>query len=155
MDALLIMIALWLSFNFGLGGGDDHPCIEFLPTERVSEFWYARAVGTQPIGYWVGAGQSRPQNIMHEVAAFYDDNGQTIYMEEGWTGSTAAETSVLVHEMVHHLQNMAGHEYDCPAAREELAYRAQAEWLELFGRSLESEFGLDPLTMLVRTNCLD
>ncbi len=92
---------------------------------------------------------------MHEVAAFYDDNGQTIYMEEGWTGSTAAETSVLVHEMVHHLQNMAGHEYDCPAAREELAYRAQAEWLELFGRSLESEFGLDPLTMLVRTNCLD
>ncbi len=154
MNAFLVTIAVWLSSNFGLAGGHEYPRIEFLPAERVSEIWYARVVGAESIDRGVGASQSKPGDIMHEVHAFYDNNSRTIYLEEGWTGSSIAERSVLVHEMVHHLQSVAGHEYDCPAAREKLAYRAQAEWLELYGRSLVSEFGLDPLTLLVRTNCL-
>ncbi|WP_347404092.1 DUF6647 family protein [Mesorhizobium sp. WSM4976] len=60
---------------------------------------------------------------------------------------------MLVHEMVHYLQNAGGLKFACPAEREQMAYNAQERWLQLFGRSLEAGFVLDPFTVLVRTNC--
>jgi hypothetical protein len=87
------------------------------------------------------------------VNAIYDDASRTIYLPEQWTGATPAEVSLLVHELVHHLQNVAGLKFDCAEAREKLAYSAQARWLELFGKTLVDEFSLDPMTVLVRTNC--
>jgi hypothetical protein len=58
-----------------------------------------------------------------------------------------------VHEMVHHLQNVAGRQYRCPGAREKLAYRAQERWLGLFGLSLAAAFEVDPMTLRVSTAC--
>ena len=58
-----------------------------------------------------------------------------------------AELSVLVHEMVHHLQAASDMRFACPAEREVLAYRAQGAWLGLFGESLESAFGIDAATL--------
>jgi hypothetical protein len=88
-----------------------------------------------------------------DVVAVYDAEAQTIYLPDGWRGVTPAETSILVHEMVHHLQSRAGRKYECAQAREKMAFQAQQRWLAQFGRSLESEFGLDGFTLLVRTNC--
>jgi hypothetical protein len=64
------------------------------------------------------------------------------------------ELSVLVHEMVHHLQNAGGLKYACAQAREKTAYQAQDKWLRQFGRNLTVAFALDPMTVLVRTNCM-
>ena len=59
--------------------------------------------------------------------AAYDPLTQTIFLPERWTGNTPAEISVLVHEMVHHLQNVARLKYECVQASEELASKgAQA-----------------------------
>jgi hypothetical protein len=55
--------------------------------------------------------------------------------------------------MVHHVQNLLGLKYHCSQEREQLAYVAQERWLGLFGRSLASDFELDPLTVLVKTKC--
>jgi hypothetical protein len=79
---------------------------------------------------------------------------QTIYLPQGWTGATPAERSVLVHEMVHHMQQQAGLKFDCPQERERLAYQAQQRWLGEAGLTLASEFGIDPFTILVRTSCM-
>jgi hypothetical protein len=68
-------------------------------------------------------------------------------------GGSSAEMSVLVHEMVHHLQNQVQLKYRCPQEREKLAYAAQDRWLSHVGTSLEKEFGIDPFTLLVKTNC--
>jgi hypothetical protein len=89
----------------------------------------------------------------HDTVAVYSDAARTIYLPEGWTGSTPAELSVLVHEIVHHIQNVQGFKHECPQEREKLAYLAQDRWLGLFGRSLASDFELDPLTLLVKTKC--
>jgi hypothetical protein len=56
--------------------------------------------------------------------------------------------------MVHHLQNMAGLKYNCAGEREKVAYQVQAAWLRQFDKSLESEFGLDGLSIIVHSNCL-
>jgi hypothetical protein len=85
--------------------------------------------------------------------ALYDDVSRTIFLPDGWTGRTQAELSVLVHEMVHHLQKEARLTYPCPAASEKLAYEAQQKWLGLFGLDLANEFEIDPFTLLATTAC--
>jgi predicted metalloprotease len=95
-----------------------------------------------------------PAVHQHEVVAIYNDITKTIFLPDAWTGTTAAEVSVLVHEMVHHLQNLAGLKYDCPAAREKPAYLAQDKWLQLYGLDLETEFQIDKFTLVVSSACM-
>ena len=109
------------------------------------------------IGAYSGpdAGSARlRRRVSQDIVAVYDDKRRTIYLPEEWTGETPAEMSVLVHEMVHHLQNEAYTKFPCPQAREQLAYAAQQRWLEAHGRTLEDEFRLDPMTLLVTTRCM-
>ena len=60
---------------------------------------------------------------------------------------------MLAHEMVHHVQNLAGLTYDCPEARERPAFAAQQAWLARAGSDLAEAFGIDALTLLLRTSC--
>jgi hypothetical protein len=92
-------------------------------------------------------------DVGQDIVALYDDRVRTIYLSSYWDGRAPEDISALVHEMVHHLQNLAGLSYACPAEREKLAYQAQSRFLSLFGQSLESQFGIDPMTLLVRTTC--
>jgi len=90
-----------------------------------------------------------------EVIAVYNDKMKTIFLSDAWAGTSAAKLSVLVHEMVHHLQNLGKLEYECPAAREKLAYEAQDQWLKRFGQDLETEFEIDTLTLRVTSACMN
>jgi hypothetical protein len=90
-----------------------------------------------------------------EAVAVYDDLTKTIYLPDTWKGETPADLSILVHEMVHHLQNTSRKKYECPGAREQMAYAAQDKWLKLFGRDLLSEFQIDAFTLRVSTACLN
>jgi hypothetical protein len=95
-----------------------------------------------------------PQN-QREVVAVYEDATRTIYLPESWTGETIAEQSVLVHEMVHHLQNVAGLKFACSGEREKPAYLAQDRWLRLHGLELEKEFDVDMFTVITLSACMN
>jgi hypothetical protein len=90
-----------------------------------------------------------------EVVAVYDDKTRTIYLPESWTGETIAEQSVLVHEMVHHLQNLAGQKFACAGEREKPAYFAQDQFLKLHGLDLEKEFDVDMFTIIAISACMN
>ena len=137
MTSLLSAIVTWLAINFSLPADHEHPKVEFVPASQLSNARYA------------GVDFSRRR----KVVAAYDDASRTMLLPEGWTARTPAELSILVHEMVHHLQNLAGHRHPCPAAREKLAYAAQQKWLGLFGRDLKSEFDINPMTLKLSTSC--
>jgi hypothetical protein len=89
-----------------------------------------------------------------EVVAAYDAVANAIYLPEDWTASTPGELSILVHEMVHHLQHAARLRDECAQASEELAYAAQDKWLGLFGHDLATDFDVDPFTLTVSTRCI-
>lgn len=134
---LLDTVMLWLVANYDLAAAAQVPALVGVPDAELIAKRYGPAATVRP----------------GEVVAIYDDDGRTIYLSESWTGGTPAELSVLVHEMVHHLQSTADMRFACPAEREVLAYRAQDAWLGLFGESLESAFGIDAATLLVSTVC--
>ena len=154
METLLTAIVTWLSIGFGLPANYEHPRIEFVtPLEMNAVQLRGQPAASGRAGSG-SAARPAPATSQREVEALYDDTHRTIYLPEGWTGRTPAEVSVLVHEMVHHLQNVAGLKYDCPQAREKLAYAAQNQWLARSGRNLIDEFNLDALTLLLRTKCM-
>jgi hypothetical protein len=142
---MLAEIEAWLSRHFDLPMPAIEPRVELVPPARISALRY-RAFNRYNQDANVGPGADTTVSV-------YDDATHTIYLPEGWHGIKPAEMSVLVHEMVHHMQNERKLKYDCPQAREKLAYAAQALWLDAFGLTLESEFEVDPMTLLVRTAC--
>jgi hypothetical protein len=153
MDALVTMIALWLSLNFGIPPANKPPDIVVVPQNDILFKRYRAFTHEARREVLSSVRAAASIDKRREVVAIYDDVNRTIFLPEGWTGGTPAELSVLVHEMVHHLQTANGLRYPCPGAREEIAYAAQDKWLSLFGQNLKSEFDLDELTLKVSTAC--
>lgn len=137
---MIAAIATWISSEFDLPAARDLPRIAFASPKRLVTMHY-------------GGIQSGGALHHADIVAVYDDDSRTIYLPKPWTGSTPAELSVLVHEMVHHLQNEAGQTFACAEERESVAYAAQQQWLAMFGRDFFQEFETDAFTLLVRTNC--
>jgi hypothetical protein len=149
MNALLMTISLWLSMNFGLPTTDVMPHVEHLPPAKIAAL-HLGAHLSAPSPDVAPESTARVDDIM----SVYDDASRTIFLREGWTGTTPAELSIVVHEMVHHIQNLGGLKYACAQEREKLAYEAQERWLGIFGKSLESEFQIDGFSRLAKTACL-
>jgi hypothetical protein len=147
-EALVDAIKTWLSIQFALAAIDRQPRIEFVPSSKIAAL---RINALLSIPQSTKADGS--EFAQHDTVAIYHDTTQTIYLADDWTGGSPAELSILVHEMVHHFQNMLVLKYECPQAREALAYRAQEQWLDLFGHDLATDFDLDPFSLLVKTKC--
>ena len=141
----------WLAQRFDLPKSSEYPAIVI---ENPANFGRMQRGGLVTYSDTQRGNEAEHRSGGGDILAFYNNAKRTIHFSEDWSGNTDAGMSVLVHEMVHHLQNMAGLKYNCVSEREKLAYQAQAAWLERSGKSLESEFGLDPLTLLVRSNCM-
>ena len=139
-DALVRELEAWIAHDTGLPVPAATPRIVFAGRARLNALFHGEAVP----GATADAG---------DVVALYDPSAQTILLPEHWTGTTPAEVSILVHELVHHMQAAAGRRYSCPGEREALAYQAQADWLAQSGGSLERDFGLDALFLKLVTIC--
>ena len=153
MDALLTAIVIWISANYALPASLNHPRIERVASVEMAGLRYKGLLSALQRKTIALQEQESSFEKRRDVVALYNDETRTIYLSDKWAGATPAELSVLVHEMVHHLQNEAGISYECPAEREKLAYEAQDQWLHLFGRNLEQEFEINGLALLVSTSC--
>jgi hypothetical protein len=153
MDALLTTIVLWLSVNFNLPGTFDLPKVEFVRPIEIAFFRYQAFTAEAQRQVLASQAADTATDGRREVVAVYDARRNRILLPHGWNGQTPAEISVIVHEMVHHLQSKSGLKYACAGEREKAAYEAQEKWLGLFGLSLKSEFEIDAFTLKVSTSC--
>ena len=99
------------------------------------------------ISSWLSAsfGLHKMRNIPNVIslgsATSYDSRSRTIYVPEGWNGSSPADMSVFVREMVHHLQNEGGTAYECKP--QQFANAVQGRWLALFGTDISTVSTVD------------
>jgi hypothetical protein len=150
LQTLLTALETWVSSQFDLPAIHEHPNIEFASPAKIASLRFTGLLsdpGVQVAPY------DRASSAQHDTVAVYYDATRTIHLPEGWSGGTPAELSVLVHEVVHHFQNVLGLKYECPQEREKLAYIAQDRWLALYGHSLESDFRIDAFSLVVQTRC--
>ena len=146
MEALLTAVVVWLSTNFSLPASFDHPRVEFVSAAKMTSLLHRDIGSKQPAEMPLNQSESN-------IVSLYNDDQRAIYLLEEWTGKTPAELSILVHEMVHHLQKIGQLKFECPQAREEVAYKAQDRWLGLFGHDLSRDFQVDAFTILVKSKC--
>ena len=144
MKLLIIVLMTWLSTNFDLPTVHEHPEIRFVTQKEMVAVRFGGLVPSA----------ASELNAAGEFVALYEDRTKTILLADHWAGVSPTELSVLVHELVHHMQNHAKRAYPCPEAREAVAYAAQEKWLSLFGQNLATAFDLDPMTLKVRTSCM-
>lgn len=64
------------------------------------------------------------------VGGMYNSREDMVYLPNTFDLDNPYERSVLVHELVHYIQDARRIRFDCPALYEEQAYRLQAVWLE-------------------------
>ena len=146
---LLPKIAAWISRSFDLPEIDQLPRVQFVSSTQVTALRF-RLPQPRPgqaiehAGPYLGGGRA--------VVAVYDKD--IIYLSDRWRGGSPADQSVLIHEMVHHLQQRAQLRYGCPQEREKLAYQVQERWLTRFGATLQNEFEIDPMTLFLHSACL-
>ena len=152
-DALLTALVTWISDHFDLPPVYDHPRVLPMSSVEMTNLLYQSLLGARPRELSDQENQAQSDERRRAIS-LYNIPTKTIYLPPEWTGSTPAELSMLVHEMVHHLQNVGHIAYACPQERETLAYEAQEKWLSLFGRDLLRDFKIDPFTLLMNTKCL-
>jgi hypothetical protein len=109
---LLAPIAIWLSEEFALPSIKRYPEVELLPSVEITALRYKGLSPHAPDKTTSDSGPATPQ--ANETIAIYSDHAETIYLADGWSGRTPADLSVLVHEMVHHFQNVLGLKHECP-----------------------------------------
>jgi hypothetical protein len=153
-QTLLTEIVTWLSANFDLPAIQDHPSVQFVSPAKLASMRYEDDGFSPNRTHETRVYEPVEAAHQREVVALYENTTKTIFLSNLWTGTTPAEQSVLVHEMVHHLQNLGKLKFECAMAREKLAYIAQDKWLKRFGKDLETEFDVDMFTILISSACM-
>ena len=111
MEALLTAVVLWLSTNYNLPSSFEHPRVEFVSVKEMNLHFYEGIAREKHAAIVL----NQPEL---DVVSLYSNEAKTVYLLEGWEGKTPGELSMLVHEMVHHLQNVGNLKYECQEARE-------------------------------------
>lgn len=111
MDALIAALAGWIALQTGLSAGPA-PRIEFVTPITMTERAFGTGVAPSPL-----------------LRAIYSQPTRTVYLRQEWDAANVRDRSELVHELVHHVQNVNNLKFRCPAEREKLAYDLQLAWL--------------------------
>ncbi len=142
MNTLIKVLLVWISGVTGLPVGTEVPAVRFEAPARIQEFINPR--------------QSRLSSAPIEFAlAYYDTRRDEIVLPRGWRPDDPFDVSILVHELVHFMQDEAGRRYPCPGAREKEAYAAQEAWLKSQGIDLfdNKAMPINRMFVFVVTSC--
>jgi len=135
MSAMMV----WIASVSGLPEPEHPPAVRRLPPAEIAERARPAAARVSQAG--------------GTYLALYRPAHSTILLRADWSRDSLRDRSILVHELVHHMQDAAGRGYPCPAAREREAYALQARWLEERGGSLSETLGINTLHLILVTRC--
>jgi hypothetical protein len=110
MDALITILSAWIAMQTGLAVPPP-PRVVHLHPDALHEF------------------ATNPNSQTERVRALYGRGERVVYLRTNWDKAALSDRSELVHELVHHFQNVHAVPYACNAARETLAYDLQITWL--------------------------
>jgi len=139
MESFVLGLMVWISSVSGLSLPEDVPEITRVAPEHMASLAH-------------GAGAAGPETESGYLALYHADS-QTVLLRRDWDMRDLRDRSILVHELVHHLQANAGRAYVCKGAMEREAYEIQAAWLEARGADLLEVMNMNGLFLYAVTRC--
>ena len=113
MKEILTALMIWLGANTPFNTNHDIPSILFVTQAQMEEMFYK--------------GTNKMPNTLHGL---YDKESDTIILSDQWDRRKAWDMGVLLHEMVHYLQDQNNMKFRCPAEMEKDAWPIQQKYLK-------------------------
>lgn len=112
----------------------ETPPINLIPSEEIQKRY------TDPTSF--------------QIVAFYSVKDRTIYLPDSWQPNALRDRSILLHELVHHLQYLNHVKVTCESEHEFRAFKLQAAWLSEQGVEYPLDLmGVDPRYVLMLSHC--
>ena len=97
-------------------------------------------------------------SVGYKTLALYIESSETIYISNDFWWPSKKDQSILLHELVHHMQFANNYQKTTESCKrsvlEAQAYSVQSEWLKTHGMSLEKDIGIGPLYLYIITTCI-
>ena len=135
MTELMLLLMVWINGATGLPIPTNTPSIQFVSDVEMFRIAYQCDDDKLALQYCDEAANSKKENLVANTPiALYNNEQKTIILKDQWNRKTIKNRSILLHELVHHMQYEAGIErdYPCRGAIEREAYEAQNKWLKEF-----------------------
>ena len=87
------------------------------------------------------------------ILGLYDRKTKTILLKKSWNAESIVDRSILLHELVHHLQYENESVDRCKGEIEQEAYEVQDEWLNQYGTNIFDALNLGYLYYLTIITC--
>jgi hypothetical protein len=139
MESFVLGLMVWISQVSGLPLPETVPEITRVEPARIASLAH-------------GPGVADPTTKSGYLALYHADSA-TVLLRSDWDLRDLRDRSILVHELVHHLQAEAEREYVCKGAMEKEAYDIQAAWLEDRGADLLEVMNMNSLFLFAVTRC--
>ena len=136
MKEILTALMIWLGANTPFDTNHDIPNVLFLTQAQMEELYYVD-------------GADRFPNQLHGL---YNTENKTIILPETWDRRKPWDMAVLLHEMVHYLQDVNELEFECTAQMEKDAWPIQQQHLK---EQHDYDWDYDKLWYTVISNCTD
>ena len=114
MKEIITALMIWLGANTTLDTNHDIPNVLFLTQEQMEKLYYHED-------------QEKFPNQLHGL---YDKESDTIILPDTWDRRDPWDLAVLLHEMVHYLQDMNNLKFNCTAEMERDAWPIQKRYLK-------------------------
>ena len=114
MKEILTALMIWLGANTSFNTNHDIPNVLFLTQSQMETLYYPE-------------GEKKTPNQLHGL---YDRESDTIILPETWDRRDPWDMAVLLHEMVHYLQDMNNIKFNCTAEMERDAWPIQQKYLK-------------------------
>ena len=133
MKEILTALMIWLGANTSLSTNFDTPRVIFLPQQQLEQMFY-------------GDNEHLP-DALHGM---YHKDQDNIYLPDTWDRRSAWDMGVLVHEMVHYLQDMNEMKFNCSQEMEKMAWPIQQKYLK---QKHNYDWDYDKLWFTMISNC--
>ncbi len=144
MEQLLQALMIWASAQTGLPPAEELPEIQIADQCQIERIYYDDA-------------NKNCQDSAMRIQAIYDPRDSRMILPDSWSEKSIYDVSMLVHEIVHHLQAEAGitpSTVACSGSEiEKPAYDAQIAWLEAAGLDAFETMGINKLAYRLLTMC--
>ena len=136
MKEILTALLLWIGTNSTYNIDIPLPTVIFMEQEQMEKIYYGPDKE-------VGAGR---------LYGFYNLEKDIIVLQAGWDRNDPWHLSILLHEMVHYVQDTNNIEYQCVAQMEQESWPLQKQYLANV-HNFHWEF--DALWHMVISSCQD
>lgn len=136
MKEIITALIIWLGANSDFNVNMDVPTVVFLSQDQMELQYF-------------GESHTGDHSELH---AFYDTQKNIIVLPDTWDRRKPWDLSVLLHELVHYVQDQNNTEFNCMQEMEQESWPLQQRYLtEVHG----VEWNYDKLWHLMVSNCGD